>query len=102
MNKSFGKFQLNLILANSNVNKKKTHSRHITKKVYQLIVYKFRTIVGKTEFSDQLKNIKRDKHIGYTVDVMHAWWLPITVINFASVVNCMPVSRVSDSMIAPT
>ena len=38
---------------------------------YGDLVYKFRKIVGKTEFSDQFKKIiMRYKRIGYNVDVM--------------------------------
>ena len=70
------------------------------------LVYKFRKIVGKTEFSDKFKKIiMRYKRIGYNVDVMRqsACLLvnPIMVNNNAVLFNCMPVGRGSDSMIAP-
>ena len=74
---------------------------------YGDLVYKFRKIVGKKEFSDQFKkNIMQYKRIGYNVDVMrHSACLvvnPITVNNFDVLFNCMTVGRGSDSMIAPT
>ena len=71
------------------------------------LVYKFRKIVGKTEFSDQFKKIIMPyKHIGYNVDVMRQSAClvvnSITVNNFAVLFNCTPVGRGSDSMIAST
>ena len=73
---------------------------------YGDLVYKFRKIVGKTEFSDQFKKIMRYKRIGYNVDVMRQSTClvadPVTVHNFAVLFNCTPVGRGSDSMIAPT
>ena len=73
---------------------------------YGDLVYKFRKIVGKTEFSDQFQKIvSRYKRIGYTVGVMRQSAClvvnPITVNNFAVLFNCTPVGRGSDSMIAP-
>ena len=74
---------------------------------YGDLVYKFRKIVGKTEFSDQFKKIiMRYKRIGYNVDVMRQSARlvvnQITVNNFAVPFYCTPVGRGSDSMIAPT
>ena len=74
---------------------------------YGGLVYKFRKIVGKTEFFYQLKKIiMRYKRIGYNVDVLRqsACLLvnPVTVTNFAVLFNCTPLGRASDSMIAPT
>ena len=74
---------------------------------YGDLVYKFQNIVGKTEFSDQFKKvIMRYKRIGYNVDVMQQSACvvvnPITVNDFAVLLNCTPVGRGSDSMIAPT
>ena len=46
------------------------------------------------------------KHIGYNINIMRQSaclvFNPITVNNFASLFNCMPVGRASDSMIAQT
>ena len=40
---------------------------------YGDLVYKFKRIVGKANFSDQFKNIiKRYLKVGYNLDVMHA------------------------------
>ena len=76
---------------------------------YGYLVYKFKTIAGRADFSDQFKKIivrYMYKRIGYNIDVMrHSACLvfnPITVNNFASLFNCTPVGRASDSMIAPT
>ena len=74
---------------------------------YGDLVYKFRKIVRKTEFSDQFKKITmRYKRIGYNVDAIRQSAClvvnPITINNFAVRLNCTPVGRGSDSMIAPT
>ena len=74
---------------------------------YGDLVYKFRKVVGKTEFSDQFKKIiMRCKRIGYKVDVMRQSAClvvnPNTVNNFAVLFNCTPVGLGSDSMIAQT
>ena len=64
-------------------------------------------IVGRTDFSDQFRKIiVRYKRIGYNIDIMRQSaflvFNPITVNNFASLFNCTPVGRASDSMMAPT
>ena len=50
--------------------------------------------------------IVRYKRIRYNINIMRQSaclvFNPITVNNFASLFNCMPVSRASDSMMAPT
>ena len=74
---------------------------------YGDLVYKFKTIVCRADFSDQFrKNIVRYKHIGYNINIMRQSaclvFNPITVNNFASLFNCTPVGRVSDSMMVPT
>ena len=73
---------------------------------YGDLVYKFKKIVGRADFSDQFeKIIVRYKRIGYNINIMqHSACLvfnPITVNNFASLFNCTPVGRASDSMMAP-
>ena len=70
-------------------------------------VYKFKQIVGRADFSDQFRKIiVRYKLIGYNVNIMRQSaclvFNPVTVNNFASLFNCTPVSRASDSMMAPT
>ena len=51
---------------------------------YGDLVYKFKNVVGRANFSVCLV-VK-----------------PITVNSFASLINCTPVGRASDSMMAPT
>ena len=58
-------------------------------------------------FSDQFRKIiVRYKRIGYNINIMRQSaclvFNPITVNNFASLFNCTPVGRASDSMMAPT
>ena len=60
-----------------------------------------------SDFSDQFKKIiVRYKRIGYNINIMRQSaclvFNPITVNNFASLFNCTPVGRASDSMMAPT
>ena len=74
---------------------------------YGDLVYKFKKIVGRVDFSDQFKKIiVRYKRIGYNINIMRQSaclvFNPITVNNFASLFNCTPVGRASDSMMAPT
>ena len=74
---------------------------------YGDLVYKFKLIVGKADFSDQFRKIiVHYKRFGYNINIMRQSaclvFNPITVNNFASLFNCTPVGRVSDSMIAPT
>ena len=71
---------------------------------YGDLVYKFKTIVGR---ADQFRKIiVRYKRIGYNINIMRQSaclvFNPITVNNFASLFNCTPVDRASDSMMAPT
>ena len=74
---------------------------------YGDLVYKFKKNVGRADFSDQFKKIiVRYKRIGYNINIMQQSaclvFNPITVNNFASLFNCTPVGRASDSMMAPT
>ena len=74
---------------------------------YGDLVYKFKKIVGRADFSDQFKKIiVRYKRIGYNINIMRQSaclvFYPITVNNFAYLFNCTPVGRASDSMMAPT
>ena len=60
-----------------------------------------------TDFSYQFrKNIMRYKHIGFNLNVMRQSVClvinPITVDGYAALINCTPVDRASDSMMAPT
>ena len=74
---------------------------------YGDLVYKFKKIVGRVDVSDQFRKIiVRYKRIGYNINIMRQSaclvFNPITVNNFASLFNCTPVGRASDSMMAPT
>ena len=74
---------------------------------YGDLVYKFKKVVGRADFSDQFRKIiVRYKCIGYNINIMRQSaclvFNPITVNNFASLFNCTPVGRASDSMMAPT
>ena len=74
---------------------------------YGDLVYKFKKIEGRADFSDQFRNIIVGyKRIGYNINIMRQFaylvFNPITVNNFASLFNCTPVDRASDSMMAPT
>ena len=73
---------------------------------YGDLVYKFKKIMGRTDFSDQFRKIIiRHKRIGYDLNVMRRSAClvinPITVDNVAALFNCKPVDRASDSMMAP-
>ena len=74
---------------------------------YGDLVYKFKKIMGRPDFSDQFRKIIiRHKRIGYDLIVMQQSAClvnkPITVDNFAALFNCTPVDRASDSMMAQT
>ena len=60
-----------------------------------------------TDFSDQFRKIiMRYKRIDYNLNVMqHSTCLvinPITADDYATLFNCTPVDRASDSMMVPT
>ena len=74
---------------------------------YDDLVYKLRKIDSRADVSDQFKNVSmRYKRIGYKINVMRQSAClvvnPITVDSFASLFNCTPVGRASDSMMGPT
>ncbi|MEW8512930.1 MAG: hypothetical protein AB2608_19005 [Candidatus Thiodiazotropha sp.] len=74
---------------------------------YGDLVYKLRKIVSRADFSYQFRKvIMRYKRIGYNINVMRQSAClvvnPITVDSFASLFNCTPVGRASDSMMDPT
>ena len=71
------------------------------------LVYKFKKIMCRTDFSDQFRKIiMRHKRIGYDLNVVRQSACLvinlITVDNFAALFNCTTVDRASDSMMAPT
>ena len=62
---------------------------------------------GRADFSVQFRKIiVRYKCIGYNINIMRQSaclvFNPLMVNNFASLFNCTPVGRASDSMMAPT
>ena len=74
---------------------------------YGDLVDKFKQIVGKPDFSDQLKKIvKRYIKVGYNLDVMRQSTClvvnPITVYRYGILFNCKTVAQASDSMAALT
>ena len=90
-----------------NTNKQTKHQCLSEPEFHGDLVYKFKQIVGRAEFSDQFRKIiVRYKCIGYNINIMRQSaclvFNPITVNNFASLFNCTPVGRASDSVMAPT
>ena len=74
------------------------------------LIYTFKKLIGSfrmTDLSDQFRKVHviiRYKVIGYNLNVMRQSAclviIPITVDNFATLFNCTPVDRASDSMMA--
>ena len=74
---------------------------------YGDLVYKFKRIVGKPNFSDQFKKIvKRYIRVSYKLDIMRQSAClvlnPITVYSYGFLLNCTTVGQASDSMTALT
>ena len=74
---------------------------------YGDLVYKFKRIVGKANFSDQFKKIvKRYIRVGYNLDIMRQSAClvlnPITIYSYGFLFNCTTVGHASDSMTALT
>ena len=74
---------------------------------YGDLVYKFKRIVGKPNFSDQFKKIvKRYIRVGYNLDIMRQSAClvlnSITVYSYGFLFNCTMVGQASDSMTALT
>ena len=74
---------------------------------YGDLVYKFKRIVGKPNFSDQFKKIvKRYIRVGYDLDIMRQSAClvlnPITFYSYGFLFNCTTVGQASDSMTALT
>ena len=72
---------------------------------YGDLVYRFRKIIGKSNFSEQFRKlINRYKRIGYSLDIMRQTAClvvnPIIVDGYASLFNCTTAVRASDSMTA--
>ena len=74
---------------------------------YGDIVYKFRQIVGRTDFSDRFRKIIiRYKRTGCNMNVIRQTAClvvnPIKYYNIAALFNCTPAGRASDLMMAST
>ena len=73
---------------------------------YGDLVCKFKRIVRKPNFSDQLKNINCYIKVGYNLDVMRLSAClvlnHITVYSYGVLLNCTTVGQASDSMTALT
>ena len=74
---------------------------------YGDLVYKFKQIVGKPNFSDQFKKIvKRYIRVGYNLNIMRQSAClvlnPIAVYSYGFLFNCTTVGQASDSMTALT
>ena len=72
---------------------------------YGDLVYRFRKIVGKSNFSEQFRKlINRYKRIGYSLDIMRQTAClvvnQIIVDGYASLFNCTTAVRASDPMTA--
>ena len=97
---------LNLSITNSIVSSKTLLQQGISEPIfYGDLVYKFKRIVGKPNFSDQLKKIvKRYIRVRYNLDIMRQSDClvlnPITVYSYGFVFNCTTVGQASDSMTA--
>ena len=74
---------------------------------YGDLVYKFKKLIGRKDFSFQFRKIiTRYRRIGYNLNVMrqsvYLVFSPVIVDSYAAFFNCTPVVRASDSMMAPT
>ena len=73
---------------------------------YGDLVYKFKKLIGRKDFSFFRKSITRYRRICYNLNVMrqsaYIVFNPITVENYAAFLNCTSMGRASDSMMAPT
>ena len=108
--KAFSKFyhRHSELIVKYNIGLKTLLQRGISEPIlYGDLVYKFKRIVGKPNFSDQFKKIiKRYIRVGYNFDIMRQSAClvvnPITVYSYGFLFNCTTVGRASDSMTALT
>ena len=81
------------------------HQGLLEPEFYGDLVYKFKKFEDRADFPDQFRKfIIRYKRIKYNINIMRQSaclvFNPVTVDNFASLFNCTPVGRASDSMMA--
>ena len=108
LRKAFSKFyrRHSALLKNYSVSLKTLLQQGISEpEFYGDLVYRFRKIVGKSNFSEQFRKlINRYKRIGYSLDIMRQTAClvvnPIIVDGYASPFNCTTAVRASDSMTA--
>ena len=104
----FFEAQVLTILVKYNIGLKTLLQQGISEPIfYGDLVYKFKRIVGKPNFSDQFKKIvKRYIRVGYNLDIMRQSAClvlnPITVYSYGFLFNCTTVGQASDSMTALT
>ena len=100
--------QVLTILVKYNIGLKTLLQQGISEPIfYGDLVYKFKRIVRKPNFSDQFKKIvKRYIRVGYNLDIMRQSAClvlnPITVHSYGFLFNCTTVGQASDSMTALT
>ena len=108
LRKSFSKFysRHSALVEKYNVSLKTLLQQGISEpEFYGDLVYRFRKIVGKSNFSELFRKfINRYKRIGYSLDSMRQTACldvnPIIVNGYASLFNCTTAVRASDSMTA--
>ena len=105
MRKAFSKFYHRLIVKYT-IELKTLLQQGISEPIfYGDLVYKFKRIVGKPNFSDQFKKIiKRYIRVRYNLDVMRQSAClvlnPITVYRYGFLFNCTTVGQASEHMTA--
>ena len=109
LRKAFSKFyrRHNALLEKYSVSLKTLLQQGISEpEFYSDLVYRFRKIVGKSNFSEQFRKLinRYKKKIGYSLDNMRQTAClvvnPIIVDGYASLFNCRTAVRASDSMTA--
>ena len=96
--------QLLFLIVKYNIRSKTLLQQGISEPIfYGDLVYKFKRIVGKPNFSDQFKKIiKRHKKVGYNLDIMRqsAYLVvnPITVYSYDFLFNCTTVGQASSEV----
>ena len=108
--KAFSKFyhRHSELIVKYNIGLKTLLQQGISKPIlYSDLVYTFKRIIRKPNFSDQFKKIvKRSIRVGYNLDIMRQSAClvlnPITVYSYGFLFNCTTVGQASDSMTALT
>ena len=69
---------------------------------YGDLVYKFKTLIGRNDFSFQFRKIITRYNLNVMRQSACLVFNPIMADNYAAFFNCTPVGRASDSMMAQT